>query len=67
VPADIGVATTGVAGPDPQDGHEPGTVFIAVAIAGDVRVTALQFDGDRAAIRQATVEAAVSAVLQRLG
>jgi nicotinamide-nucleotide amidase len=67
VPADIGVATTGVAGPDPQDGHEPGTVFIAVAIAGDVRVTALQFDGDRAAIRQATVEAAVSAVSQRLG
>jgi len=29
--ADWGVATTGVAGPDPQDGHPPGTVFVGVA------------------------------------
>jgi nicotinamide-nucleotide amidase len=29
--ADWGVATTGVAGPDPQDGVQPGRVFIAVA------------------------------------
>ncbi|GAB7190631.1 CinA family protein [Kineococcus sp. NUM-3379] len=31
--ADVGVATTGVAGPDPQDGAAPGTVFVAVAWA----------------------------------
>ena len=29
--ADVGLATTGVAGPDPQDGHAGGTVFVAVA------------------------------------
>lgn len=29
--ADIGLAVTGVAGPDPQDGERPGTVFLAVA------------------------------------
>ncbi|MGH4034816.1 CinA family protein [Actinomycetota bacterium Odt1-20B] len=29
--ADWGLATTGVAGPDPQDGQEVGTVFVAVA------------------------------------
>src|SRR6476646_10184208 len=34
--ADIGVATTGVAGPDPQDGHPVGTVFVAVAADGRV-------------------------------
>jgi nicotinamide-nucleotide amidase len=28
--ADWGIATTGVAGPDPQDGHAVGTVFVAV-------------------------------------
>ena len=28
--ADVGVATTGVAGPDPQDGHPPGTYHVAV-------------------------------------
>jgi len=30
--SDVGIAATGVAGPDPQEGHQPGTVFLAVAI-----------------------------------
>ncbi|MCL3860178.1 CinA family protein [Actinotalea sp. K2] len=29
--ADYGLATTGVAGPDPQGAHRPGTVYVAVA------------------------------------
>ena len=29
--ADVGLATTGVAGPDPQDGVAPGAVFVAVS------------------------------------
>lgn len=36
--ADVGVATTGVAGPDPQDGRPPGTVHVAVAGPDGVRV-----------------------------
>ncbi len=36
--ADVGLATTGVAGPDPQDGHAPGTVFVGVATAEAVHV-----------------------------
>ena len=35
--ATYGVATTGVAGPDPQDGHPPGTFHVAVASAAGVR------------------------------
>jgi len=53
--ADVGLATTGVAGPDPQDGHPPGEVYVAVAGPGGVLVRRLELKGDRMAIREATV------------
>ncbi len=58
---DVGVATTGVAGPEPQDGHPVGTVFVAVAGPrhGAVLVQSLQLRGDRASIRTTTVAAAL--------
>ncbi len=58
--ADVALATTGVAGPDEQDGNPVGTVFIALVtpIGSDVR--ALQLSGDRASIRNQAVEEAVS-------
>jgi nicotinamide-nucleotide amidase len=57
--ATIGVATTGVAGPDPADGKPPGTVHIAVT-AGQVPVTrALALDGGRDEVRRGTVEQAL--------
>ena len=65
-PADLGVATTGVAGPDPQDGRAPGTVFIGVAMGDQVDVIALELSGDRAEIRSAAVGAAIDAALARL-
>jgi nicotinamide-nucleotide amidase len=65
-PADLGVATTGVAGPDPQDGRAPGTVFIGVAMGDQVDVIALELSGGRAAIRSAAVGAAIDAALARL-
>ncbi|WP_068397812.1 CinA family protein [Kribbia dieselivorans] len=60
--ADVGVATTGVAGPSEQDGQPVGTVFVAVsgALGEDVRPLALH--GDRAQIRAATVEAVLDLV-----
>ena len=54
--ASVGVATTGVAGPDPADGQPVGTVHIAVSMAGVMRHEALMLSGDREAIRQATVD-----------
>jgi nicotinamide-nucleotide amidase len=53
--ASVGLATTGVAGPDPQDGRAPGTVFVAVATPTAARVASWQISGDRAAVRRATV------------
>ncbi|MFH8588447.1 CinA family protein [Streptomyces celluloflavus] len=65
--ADWGLATTGVAGPDPQDGQPVGTVFVAVrgpAGAGAVRRLALA--GDRARIRTDSVEAVLALLLSEL-
>lgn len=61
---DLGVATTGVAGPDPQDGVEPGTVFVAVAWPGGARARQLSLDGDRATIRERSAREAVSLLLE---
>jgi nicotinamide-nucleotide amidase len=64
--ADIGLATTGVAGPDPQGGQPVGTVFVGVAIGQDTWVQALRLSGDRSEIRSQTVSAAVAALIARL-
>jgi len=62
------LATTGVAGPDPQDGFAPGTVWIAVVTPdGPPQARLLTLDGGRAEIRAATVRAALSLALESLG
>jgi len=55
--ATYGLATTGVAGPDPQAGIEAGTVYVAAAGPDAVRVERLSLSGDRAAIRRGSVQA----------
>lgn len=55
-PADIGLSTTGVAGPDPQNGFKPGTVFIGIAFGDYLDSTALELSGDRQEIRAAVVK-----------
>jgi nicotinamide-nucleotide amidase len=57
--ADIGVSTTGVAGPGPHDGKAVGTVFIGIATASGAWARGFQFDGDRAAIRLQACTAAL--------
>jgi nicotinamide-nucleotide amidase len=58
-----GLATTGVAGPDPQDGRSPGTVFVGLAGPHGVRTVSLALAGDRAQVRGATVDAALALLL----
>lgn len=41
----VALATTGVAGPEPQDGHPAGTVVVAWLIDGEHRSRALQLPG----------------------
>ena len=56
----VGLATTGVAGPDPQDGIAVGTVFVAVASDHGDSVEEHHFEGTRDDIRWATVDAALA-------
>jgi nicotinamide-nucleotide amidase len=65
--ADLGVSTTGVAGPDPQEGKPAGLVYVAVADRQGHEVRELRVDGDRAAVRRATAEAALRLVRDRMG
>lgn len=65
--ADIGVATTGVAGPDPQGGRPVGTVYVGVASDAGARSIALALTGDRDGIRRQTVVEAVRALAEELG
>jgi nicotinamide-nucleotide amidase len=55
VPASIGLSTTGVAGPDPQDGKPVGTVYVGLASEAGTKVVALTFGGSRNAIRSSVV------------
>ena len=64
--ATFGVATTGVAGPDPADGQPVGTVHIAVSAQDDTVVRTLALDGDRDLIRSLTVERSLALLLGRL-
>ena len=65
-PADVGIATTGVAGPDPQDGAPVGTVYVGIAIGDRVSVTSLQLAGSRHDIQSATVDHALATLLAAL-
>jgi nicotinamide-nucleotide amidase len=49
--ASFGLSSTGVAGPDGQDGKSPGLVFVAVSAPFGVWHRELLLDGDRSAIR----------------
>ncbi|CAN5891742.1 competence/damage-inducible protein A [soil metagenome] len=69
--ADVGVAVTGVAGPDSQEGRPPGTVFVgldlgpAAAEAGP-EAFEVQLPGHRLQVRQFSVITALSALRTRL-
>jgi len=65
-PADVGIATTGIAGPDSPDGQPVGTVHIAVSTPLGTRVDSLVLSGDRESIRQEAARIAVRRALAAL-
>jgi nicotinamide-nucleotide amidase len=57
-----GIGTTGVAGPDGQDGHPPGTVHVGLVGPGVSTALALELLGGREAIQDRTCAEALSAL-----
>ncbi len=60
--ADVAVATTGAGGPSPQDGAEPGTVYLGVDDGAAVAVLRLDLDGDPGAVCGSAAEQALRAL-----
>jgi len=66
--AELAIAVTGIAGPAGGSDEKPvGTVWIAVATAEQQRAACYRFDGDRAAVREATLYQALVDALRLLG
>ena len=62
--ADVGLSTTGIAGPDSPDGQPVGTVHIGIVTPDGSSTKALHLRGDRDSIRAHTVTAALQALLE---
>ena len=65
--AQVAVAVTGVAGPSGGSPDKPvGTVWLGWSVGGHITTECCLFDGDRAAIRQATVQHALAQLVSLL-
>jgi nicotinamide-nucleotide amidase len=63
IPTDVGISTTGIAGPESPDGQPVGTVHIGISTPLGSRVESLELSGDRESIR---AEASGRAILLAL-
>jgi nicotinamide-nucleotide amidase len=66
LPADVGVSTTGIAGPESPDGQPVGTVHIGVVTPTVSRTLPFHFEGDRDAVRAQTVAAVLDVLAAAL-
>ena len=64
--ADVSVAVTGVAGPDSQEGQEPGVVWLGTCVDGEAKAVEVRFPYDRTMARQLTVITALDILRRRL-
>lgn len=63
---DVGLATSGVAGPDTQEGVAVGTVFVGMYFDGRAESVELHLPGDRARVRSLGTISALDALRRRL-
>ena len=64
--ADATVSTTGAGGPDEEEGHPPGTVYVAVMVRGEVTCHELRLEGDPEEVVQQTTRRALELLLEQL-
>ncbi len=63
---DIGISTTGNAGPDALEGKPVGRVYTAVCIRGVTTVTEHDLEGDRESVRRQAAAAVIAECAKRL-
>jgi nicotinamide-nucleotide amidase len=68
--ADVGIAATGVAGPEPQEGQKPGTVWFGIDMGalgdGEPEATLVRLPGDRDRVRQFAAISLLALLRQKL-
>jgi nicotinamide-nucleotide amidase len=64
--ADVGLAVTGVAGPEEQDGQPVGTVWLGLALDGEVSATLVRLPGHRQQVRQLAAISLLDLLRRRL-
>jgi len=62
----VGLSTTGVAGPEAQEGVAPGTVFVGIHVDGETTSMELNLPGDRPRVRSLGTISALDALRRRL-
>ena len=60
--SDYAISTTGVAGPGPQEGIEPGTIWLGCASKAATGAVLIRLSGDRNQVRTAAVSAALELI-----
>jgi nicotinamide-nucleotide amidase len=65
--ADVGLSTTGVAGPAEQYGQPPGTVWLGTAVGDEVSATLVRLPGDRDRVRQMSCISVLDRLRRQLG
>jgi nicotinamide-nucleotide amidase len=63
----IGVAVTGVGGPEPVEGRPPGTVFAAVSVRDEVTCRELHLAGGPEEVLESSTSSALALLLEKMG
>jgi len=64
--ADVGLAAIGVPGPDEEEGHPPGTVWLGLALGDKVEAQQVKLPGDRKRVRDYSVISLLNLLRLRL-
>ena len=64
--ADVGIGTTGVAGPDEMEGKPPGTAFIGISYGGSTRSVTGRYPPQRGMVRRRAITQALLEVIRTL-
>ena len=64
--ADVGLSTTGAAGPQPHESADPGTVWIGLSVDGAAEAVCVRFNMDRSRVRQLATITALNLLRTRL-